>query len=55
MEQLNAEWIKYMDAYRLYEPEKPESTYAYFDEEDLPELAKWAKKEGYKRLVIDLT
>ena len=29
--QLNAEWIPYMKAYRLYDPEYPQQTVAYVD------------------------
>ncbi len=31
---LNAEWIWYMEAYRLYDPEHPEWTVAYVDDLD---------------------
>ena len=53
MEQLNAEWIEYMDSYRVYEPEEPERTLLY--EERLSVIVEAAKINGYKRLVIDLT
>lgn len=36
---LNAEWIPYMHAYRLYKPEKPQDTVAYVDDIDEKELA----------------
>lgn len=29
--QLNAEWIPYMEAYRLYDPRYPQQTVAYVD------------------------
>ena len=30
-----ADWIDYMDAYRVYDPEHPQQTVAYVDEEEL--------------------
>ena len=47
---LNAEWITYMKAYRLYDPRHPQQTVAY---EDSEEAAKeHAVANGYDGLVI---
>lgn len=47
---LNAEWISYMKAYRLYNPKHPQDTVAY--KNDLGDEEKRAKKEGYDGIVI---
>lgn len=47
---LNAEWIPYMKAYRLYNPKRPQDTVAY--ENDLDATKKRAKQEGYDDIVI---
>lgn len=47
---INAEWIDYMKAYRLYNPKYPQQTVAY--EEDLEVAEKRAKEEGYSGLVL---
>lgn len=48
MKKLCAEWIDYMDLYRLYEPERPGQTVAY--EDDLNVARKRAVEEGYSSL-----
>ena len=47
---LNAEWIPYMKAYRLYNPKYPQETVAY--EKDLDVAERRAKEEGYSDLVL---
>lgn len=49
-DQLNAEWIGYMKAYRLYDPKHPQETVAY--EKDLKIAQKRARAEGYSDLVL---
>ena len=43
---LNAEWIDYMNAYRLYNPEHPQETIAY--EDDLENARNKAIEERYE-------
>ena len=50
MGKLNAEWIPYMKAYRLYDPRNPQQTVAYEEDEDTAEAK--ALEEGYSGLVI---
>lgn len=47
---LNAEWIPYMKAYRLYDPHCPQQTVAYEENEEKAEAR--ALKEGYSGLII---
>lgn len=47
---LNAEWISYMKAYRLYDPRNPQHTVAYEENEDVAKTR--ALEEGYSCLVI---
>lgn len=47
---LNAEWIPYMKAYRLYEPQHPQQTVAYVDDLDSAEIS--AKDNGYDDIVL---
>ena len=47
---LNAEWIPYMDAYRLYDPKYPQQTVAY--EEDASEAEEHAIENGYAGIVV---
>lgn len=50
---LYAEWIDYMNAYRLYDdPIHPQQTVAY--EDDLEAAEKRAIEEGYSGLLLDL-
>lgn len=47
---LHAEWVTYMDAYRLYDPKYPEWTVAYIDStEDLLEAEEFY---GYTIVVV---
>ena len=46
MMKLNAEWIGYMKAYRLYNPKRPQETVAY--EDDLEVAEERAIEEGYE-------
>lgn len=50
MSKLNAEWILYMKAYRLYDPRYPQQTVAYEEDEDVAEAR--ALEKGYSGLVI---
>lgn len=50
MSNLNAEWIPYMKAYRLYDPRHPQQTVAYEKDEDAAEAR--ALEEGYSGLVV---
>ncbi len=50
MGKLNAEWIPYMKAYRLYDIRNPQQTVAYENDEDVAEAR--ALAEGYSGLVI---
>ncbi len=50
MNKLNAEWIPYMKAYRLYDPRNPQQTVAYEEGEAVAEAR--ALEEGYSGLVI---
>ncbi|MBQ9531617.1 MAG: hypothetical protein IJR70_06055 [Eubacterium sp.] len=43
---LNAEWIPYMKAYRIYDPHKPQRTIAYSDD-DIDRLDEIARENGY--------
>ncbi len=47
---LNAEWIPYMKAYRLYALQNPQHTVAYEDDEETAE--KHAIENGYDGIVI---
>ena len=47
---LNAEWISYMKAYRLYDPRHPQNTVAY--ENDGYAAESHAKANGYDGIVI---
>lgn len=51
MKRLNAEWIGYMDAYRLYDPKKPENTIAY--EESLEEAEKRCADQGCELVLCE--
>ena len=50
MNKLNAEWIPYMKAYRLYDARHPQQTIAY--EEDAAVAEQRALDEGYAGLVM---
>ncbi len=50
MMKLNAEWIDYMNTYRLYIPGRPQETIAY--EENLEVAEKRATEEGYECLIL---
>lgn len=50
MERLNAEWVGYMNAYRIYSPKNPQQTVAY--EEDLDVAEKMVIKNGYLGLTL---
>lgn len=50
MNKLNAEWISYMKAYRLYDAHRPQQTVAYEEDEAAAEAR--ALEEGYSGLVI---
>ena len=50
MERLNAEWIGYMDAYRIYNPKKPQNTVAYVSS---LEEAERSAEEGYELVLCD--
>lgn len=43
---LNAEWIPYMKAYRIYDPHKPQQTIAYSDD-DIERIDEIAREHGY--------
>ena len=47
---LNAEWIPYKKAYRLYAPQNPQQTVSYEDDEETAE--KLAIENGYDGIVI---
>jgi len=47
---LNAEWVSYMKAYRLYDPRYPQNTIAYEEDEDTAES--FAIENGYDDIVI---
>ena len=51
MKRLNAEWISYMKAYRLYDPKAPQKTVAY--EADLGEAEKRCDEEEYELVLCD--
>lgn len=48
MIQLNAEWISYMKAYRLYNPHYPQQTVAYVD------TLEEAERPGYRIVECDI-
>lgn len=48
---LNAEWISYINAYRLYDPDRPQDTIAYNN--DLGDEWKRAKAEGYDGIILE--
>ena len=50
MKELNAEWIPYMKAYRLYNTDCPQQTVAY--EDDLGEAEIHAKENGYCGIIM---
>ncbi len=50
---LHAEWVTYMDAYRIYEPSKPNSTIAYVDSNDLEKEEELIKEKGYDGIIMD--
>lgn len=50
MMKLNAEWIDYRNAYKLYTSERPQETIAY--EDDLEVAEKKAIEEGYEGLIL---
>lgn len=50
MKELNAEWIPYMKAYRLYDINRPQQTIAY--EDDLSKAEIHAKENGYSRVIL---
>lgn len=45
MRKLNADWIEYMKAYRIYDPKHSQQTIAY--EEDPAVVEQRAKEDGY--------
>ena len=49
MKRLNAEWIPYMKAYRIYDPKEPQQTIAYDDNLDIAE--QYALENGYDGIV----
>ena len=48
---VNAEWVDYMSAYRVYDPKQPQITIAY--EKDLKVLEKRVLEEGYNLCRIE--
>lgn len=50
MEGLNAEWVSYMNVYRIFSPKDPQQTIAY--EEDLGMAKKRAIENGYSSLTL---
>ena len=50
MNRLRAEWIPYMNAYRLYDIRDPQQTVAYENNENAAEAR--ALEEGYSGLII---
>ena len=48
---VNAEWVDYMGAYRVYDPKQPQTTMAY--EKDLKVLEKRVLEEGYNLCRIE--
>ena len=50
---LYAEWIAHMDAYRLFEPEKPQQTIAY-DDRNIDEINRELIERGYDGGVIEV-
>ena len=48
--QLNAEWIPYVKAYRLYDPADPQQTVAY--EDNLDAAGRTAYEKGYQEIVL---
>lgn len=49
---LHAEYVTYMDAYRIYDPNKPSSTIAY-DDRPIEEIDAQIKERGYDGLILD--
>lgn len=49
MKRLNAEWIPYMKAYRIYDPKHPQQTIAY--EGDLDVAEQYAIENGFNGIV----
>lgn len=49
MRGLNADWIEYMKAYRIYDPKYSQQTIAY--EEDLTVAEQRVKEDGYSLTV----
>lgn len=47
---LHAEWIEYMNAYRIFDPENPQQTIAY-DEHSIEEIDKDVRERGYDGVV----
>lgn len=48
--ELHAEWIKYMKAYRLYDPKDPGKTVTY--ESTADDAERYAIENGYSGIVI---
>lgn len=51
MTQINAEWIPYKDVYRLYDPQHPQNTLTYAEDED--EAMDIAADEGCQLVICD--
>ena len=51
MKRINAEWIPYMKAYRLYDPENQQQTIAY--EDDIYLAAERCNEMGYDLILCD--
>lgn len=49
---LHAEWIHYMDAYRIYDPTKPQQTIAY-DDRPFDEISSDFQAKGYDISLAD--
>ena len=50
MGELMAEWIPYLNAYRLFNRNSPQWTVAY--EEDLDEAGRMARENGYDGIIL---
>ena len=46
-----AEWLKYINAYRIYDVKQPQRTIAY-DDLDLKNTKEFAKSNGYKIIIL---
>ena len=48
---ISADWIEYMNAYRLYDMDQPQQTIAY-DDIDLKNTKEFAQRNGYTKIVV---